>query len=327
MITDITLDHLPDLSEASVSFQIPTNNASADLLLADHTEGFDLLYDAVDDDASFAPVTLRHLRGQPLTLGELTPRVQATSRTTPRSRSPTPMQVPSSSAKPSVIQCPPILGHRSPDKRRKTPSRAMSIHRQLQSPLVSEERFDQLRAEVETLGYADEASPHVQIHVVEPAEDSSTERKGPSRANSKLRNNALDSPPPSEHRLDPLPEETDTCTPIGQDIVMATGDDCPAEATTIPEPRPRPKSKRNPRASAKPVSQHLYQLPHLRTNEVTQRPLRLEASPSALHFREYTCRRRRRASHPAFGKHIRCLFPQLAKLPRRNLLPLIPKED
>ncbi|KAH0825968.1 hypothetical protein J3R83DRAFT_7563 [Lanmaoa asiatica] len=253
MITDITLDHLPDLSEASVSFQIPTNNASADLLLADRTDGFDLLRNVIDDDVSFAHLALRPPRGPPLTLGELTPRAEAT----PHPRSPTPTQVPSSSAKPSVIQRPLTLGRHSPDKRRKTPSRTKSVCRQLQSPLVSEERFHQLRAEVETLGQVDEIPSHVQIHVVEPANDSPVECTSPSRANSKLRNNALDSPPASNHRLDPLPEEQnirqDVETPAAQDVAMTTRDDCPAEATDIAVPTHRPNSKRNPRTGAKPT--------------------------------------------------------------------------
>lgn len=126
---------------------------------------------------------------------------------------------------------------------------------------MSEERFDQLRAEIETLGQADGAPCHVQIQDVVPAEDSPVECKSPSRAKSRLRHDTLDSPPASEHRLDPLIEEKDTLqdveTPAGRDVATATGDDCPAEATTMPLPRSRPKSKRDPRTSAKPVSQHL----------------------------------------------------------------------
>ena len=258
MITDITLDHLPDLSEASISFQIPSNNASVDLLLADHTDGFDLLCNAGDDDVSFAPVTLRHPRGPPLTLGELTPRVQVTPRSPHRSRSPTPTQVASSSAKPSVIQRPLTLGHCSPAKPKKTQSRANSIHRQLKSPLVSEERLHQLLATVEALGQVDETPSHVQMHSTESAADGSVECTSSSHANSKVRSNALESPPASEALLDPLPEEKDT----RQDIEPPTdhdvaGDDCPADTMTIAVPTPRPKSKRNPRKSAKPVSQNL----------------------------------------------------------------------
>lgn len=124
---------------------------------------------------------------------------------------------------------------------------------------MSNERFDQLRAEVETLGRAEEAPSQVQIRVVETAEDSCVECKSPSRAKSRLRNEALDNPPPTEYRLNP-PEEKDARqdveAPADRDVAMTTDDDAPAEATIIPVLMPHPNSKRNPRTSAKPVSQH-----------------------------------------------------------------------
>lgn len=260
MITDITLDHLPDLSEASISFQIPSNNTSADLLLVDHTDGFDLLRNVVDDNVSFAPITPGHPRGPLLTLGELTPRVQGTPRSPYRSRSSTPTQMPSSSAKPSVIQAPLTLGRRSPAKPRKTP-RAKSIHRQLESPLVSSERFHQLRAEVETLGQADKSPSHVRVHVMESAEDGAIEDPNLSHANAVTEMKHQATPPASEDILEPIPEEKDTSQdvepPPDEDVVMATGDVCPADETKIAVPVPPPKSKRNPRTSGKPVSQQL----------------------------------------------------------------------
>lgn len=226
LITDITLDHLPDLSDASVSFQIPAYNASVDLL---HTDAFDLLE---DDDPSFAPVTC-----------EPTPRVQATLPPPPRSRSPTPTPLPSSSAHPSVTLRPLTLGHRSPIKSRQTPSCPISI----QSPLVSEERFDQLRAQVATLGHADDPPPHV----IQPARA----RDECPTPNSKLTPDCL---PVSE---DLLPEEKDTHqlaeTSADQDVVMPTRDNAPADATNIAVPPPPPKSNRNPRTIAKPVSHQL----------------------------------------------------------------------
>ncbi|KAF8131417.1 hypothetical protein EV363DRAFT_1329982 [Boletus edulis] len=237
LITDITLDHLPDLSESSISFQIPSNDAPADLLLADHTGGFDLLCNAVDDDISFAPVRLTHPRGPPLTLGELTPRVHVVSPSPRRSQSPTPTQVPSASAKPSVIQRTLTLGHASPEKRRKTPSRVKSIHRQLESPLVSSERFQQLRTEIGTLGQADESPTHVQMHVMVSVEDSSS-----SHVNPKMGSNALASHPPSEVPLAPILEEKDTCQddepPADKNVVIATGDTCLAEAIDVAVPAP-----------------------------------------------------------------------------------------
>lgn len=261
MITDITLDHLPDLSEASISFQIPSNNASADLLLVDNTGGFDLLCNAVDDDISFAPVALRHPRGQPFTLGELTPRVQVTPHSPHRSRSSTPTQVPFSSAKPSVIQRPPTLGHRSPAKPRKTPSPVKSVRRQqLESPLVSSERFHQLRAEVDALGQEDESPSHTQIHLVDPGEDGAVECSTSSHANSRVRSDAVDTPPASEDLLAPIPEEKETHQDdepqAVQDVVMTTSDSCQADATNVAVPMPPRKTKRNPR-STKPVSQQL----------------------------------------------------------------------
>lgn len=125
---------------------------------------------------------------------------------------------------------------------------------------MSEERFHHLRAEIETLGQADEAPSHMQIHEMEPVEESSVECRGPSRAKSSSRNNTLDSPPASEQCLEPPPEEKATLqhveTAADRDVAMPTGDDRPAEVTTLP-PTSRQKSKRGPRTSTKPVSQHL----------------------------------------------------------------------
>ena len=59
-----------------------------------------------------------------------------------------------------------------------------------------------------------------------------------------IRSNALDSPPASEDLLGPLPEEKDTRQdvepPADQEVVMATGDDCPADAMNIAVPTLRP---------------------------------------------------------------------------------------
>lgn len=328
LITDITLDHLPDLSDASVSFQIPSNNASADLLLADSTNGFDVLCNAVDDDASFAPVPSRHPRGQPLTLGELTPRVQVAPPSSRRLRSPTPTQLPSSSAKPLVIQRPLTLGHRGPDKPRKTPSpikSIKSIHRQRDSPLVSEERFQQLRVEVETLGQEHESPTHVAAYVIELAKPDSVERTSSPHAHSKGTSNAQDSPPQSEDLLAPIPEKKDIRQDVepaaDQDVVITTGDSCHADTANVAVPALMPKSKRNPRTS-KPVSQQLLSASFIYVLMMYLRPWRLEVSPSVLHSQQHTCRRRRRASHPAFRKHIQYLLANLLRcnplMPRRN---------
>lgn len=243
LITDITLDHLPDLSDASVSFQIPPNTTATDLLLSDHTSGFDLLCNADDDDASFAP--LRVPRGQ---LGDPNPRVLPTSRPPPHTRSPTPTSA-SSVILPSLT-----LGHTSPGKSSHISS---SIHRLLQSPLVSEERLDQLRADVVTLGHAESEPTHVRAHVMQPPQHGVLDCPPPSHSNSEFGNDTVDSPP-SE---DPQPEENDTHHDTqpqsDQDVVMPTREDGPADATVIAAPRPRPKSGRNPRTTAKPVSQHL----------------------------------------------------------------------
>jgi hypothetical protein len=125
---------------------------------------------------------------------------------------------------------------------------------------VSEERLHQLLAKVEALGQVDETPSHVQMHPMESAADGSVECMSSSHADSKVRNNALDSPPASEDLLGQLPEKKDTRQdvepPADHDVVMTTGDDCSADATNVAVP-PRPKSKRNPRKSAKPVSQNL----------------------------------------------------------------------
>ncbi|KIJ66572.1 hypothetical protein HYDPIDRAFT_26908 [Hydnomerulius pinastri MD-312] len=161
MITDISLDHLPDLSEASVSFQIPPDSSSAEFLLADNTDGFDLLRGAADDN-SFTPLAPTPLRGPALTLSELTPKAESRLLSLP-SQSPTPgpsSSNPSETANPQPLR----LGHPSPNKGRKTP-RARSKLRDIafDSPLVSEERFEQLRAEVETLGQVNEIPTHVDL--------------------------------------------------------------------------------------------------------------------------------------------------------------------
>lgn len=199
MLTDITLDHLPDLSDASLSFQIPAHIPSADLLLADD------FY--LDDDPSFVSLP----RGPTLSLDELTPRVHTTS--------PTPS--PSSSAKPLTL--------------------GLSIHRQLDSPLVSEERLNLLRAQVATLDQADDAPSHVHVHVIQPMQDGDvfSECPTPSPLNSKLRN----SPPGSEDQ-----NHTD------QDVVTHTRDNTPAHANNL---IPDPVSNRNPRTTTESVSQLL----------------------------------------------------------------------
>ncbi|KAF8838696.1 hypothetical protein BDN67DRAFT_63539 [Paxillus ammoniavirescens] len=161
MITDITLDHLPDLSDASLSFQIPADNSSADLLLADVTDGFNLLRRGTDDDASFATLTPTPHRGPPLTLGELTPNPESASRPPPRSRTPRP-----SESESSEIPHPLALGYPGVDMRSKTPPRARSQPMDIAfgSPLVSEERQEQLApADVETLGRHPEITTHVNI--------------------------------------------------------------------------------------------------------------------------------------------------------------------
>ncbi|KAG9309069.1 hypothetical protein JVU11DRAFT_10951 [Chiua virens] len=271
MITDITLDHLPDLSDASISFQIPSSNASADLLLADQTDGFDLLRNVVDD-TSFAPVTFLKPRGPPLTLGELTPRVQATPRQIARSPSPTPIQlpcssakprpmarsqspisiqVPYSSAKPSAIPHRLTLGHRSPDKSAQTPH-AKFINR-IETPFFSKERLDRLHTEVETLDQAEVESP-AHVHVIQAAHGGPIASKSPSRANSNPTDDAPPIPPVSE-ALDSVTAEKDAHPiieiPADQDVVMGTETEGPTEAADVAVPMPRAKSKRDPRTRAK----------------------------------------------------------------------------
>ncbi|KAF9218551.1 hypothetical protein BS17DRAFT_526590 [Gyrodon lividus] len=153
MITDITLDHLPDLSESSVSFQIPPDNSSAEFLL-DSTDGFDLLCRVTDDEASFVPPPYR---GPPLMLSELTPKAESISRPPPQSRTPGP-----SSSESSQLAQPLALGNPSRDDCRKTPSRSRSklMDIAFDSP-VSEERREQLPAKVETFGRDHEIPTHV----------------------------------------------------------------------------------------------------------------------------------------------------------------------
>ncbi|KIK97718.1 hypothetical protein PAXRUDRAFT_135729 [Paxillus rubicundulus Ve08.2h10] len=180
MITEITLDHLPDLSDASLSFQIPADNSSADLLLADVTDGFNLLRRGTDDDASFATLLPTPRRGPPLTLGELTPKPESASRPQTRSRTPKP-----SSSESSDIPHPLTLGHPSSDKRGKTPPCARSKLRDIafDNPLVSEERQEQLApADVETLGRHPEITTHFNMDMAVPINEAVVSMHSPAPA-------------------------------------------------------------------------------------------------------------------------------------------------
>lgn len=137
----LSLKHLPDLSDASFSFQIPTDSSSAEFLLEDDSD-LDFLRGA--GGASFATIAPTPARG-PLKLSDVTPKVESRF-LPPRSPSPGPSTRQNNDPRPSRLR------RQSPVKAKKTP-RAPSRHKEvaLDEPTISEERLQSLRAEVETL--------------------------------------------------------------------------------------------------------------------------------------------------------------------------------
>ncbi|KAG2052663.1 hypothetical protein BDR06DRAFT_500867 [Suillus hirtellus] len=152
--TDQRIRHLPDLSDTSVSFQIPADSSSAEFLLADDSSDLDFLRGA--GGASFATIAPTPARGK-LKLGNATPK--ATSQPLSPSRSPSP-----SLSAPQKIDCRPVRSRcQNPAKANKMtrpPSRRKEIV--LDGPAVSEERLHSLRAEVGTLNDDFNISTHVQ---------------------------------------------------------------------------------------------------------------------------------------------------------------------
>ncbi|KAG1813841.1 uncharacterized protein BJ212DRAFT_1300738 [Suillus subaureus] len=141
--TELSTRHLPDLSDTSVSFQIPVDSSSAEFLLADNSSDLDFLCGA--GGASFATIAPTPVRGQ-LRLGHITPK--ATSQLLSLSRSPSP----SSSTHQKNDHGPLRFRRQSPVKANKMsrlPSKLKEIV--LDGPAVSEERLESLRAEVGTL--------------------------------------------------------------------------------------------------------------------------------------------------------------------------------
>ncbi|OJA08879.1 hypothetical protein AZE42_01730 [Rhizopogon vesiculosus] len=140
--TDPSLRHLPDLSDASISFQIPADSSSAEFLLADNSGDREFLRGA--GGASFATIAPTPARGR-LKLSDVTPKVESRL-LFPRSPSPGPSTHQRNDPRPLRSR------HQSPIKAKKTP-RAPSRHKELvlDEPTISEERLEFLRAEVETL--------------------------------------------------------------------------------------------------------------------------------------------------------------------------------
>ncbi|KIJ11339.1 hypothetical protein PAXINDRAFT_181867 [Paxillus involutus ATCC 200175] len=228
MITDITLDHLPDLSDASLSFQIPADNSSADLLLADVTDGFNLLRRGTDDDATFATLMPTPYRGPPLTLCEITPKPESASRPPPRSRTPRP-----SSSESSEIPHPLTLGYPSVDKW-STPPRARSKPTDiaLGSPLVSEERQEQLApADVEILGRHPETTTHVDIDMAVHINEAAVSVHGPVptlRPKTKLKPRTKSKPTVADGGISKIPAPTNAHVsrkaknlPSSKDVALA----------------------------------------------------------------------------------------------------------
>lgn len=142
--TELSSRHLQDLSDASVSFQIPADSSSAEFLLADNSSDLEFLRGACG--ASFATVAPTPARGT-LKLSDVTPKVESHMlHPRPPSPGPSTRQRNDNDPRPSRFK------HQSPVKARKTP-RAPSKLKELvlDQPTISEERLESLRAEVETL--------------------------------------------------------------------------------------------------------------------------------------------------------------------------------
>ncbi|KAH7923783.1 hypothetical protein BV22DRAFT_1130357 [Leucogyrophana mollusca] len=168
--SELSLRHLPDLSDASLSFQIPADISTTDFLLSDNTTGFDFLRGA-GDDASFATCAPTP-KVAPLTLSQLTPRAERSPRSSPRSPSP------GSSSNPSKDIEPRRLGLPSPSKARKLASGMVPPRStDCEEPAVSEERIESLRARMETLDDDCDSSSHVRFP--EPAQHGNTARPKP----------------------------------------------------------------------------------------------------------------------------------------------------
>ena len=142
--TELSSRHLQDLSDASISFQIPADSSSAEFLLADNSSDIEFLRGA--GGASFATAAPTPARGT-LKLGDVTPKVES-HMLHPRLPSPSP----STRQKNDNDPRPSRFKNQSPVKAKKTP-RAPSKLKELviNQPTISEERLESLRAEVETL--------------------------------------------------------------------------------------------------------------------------------------------------------------------------------
>lgn len=140
--SEISLRHLPDQSDSSLSFQIPQAVNAADLLLTEAEDDF-----LNDNELSFAtPVPPKRFIDEPLTLSQLTP--------TPRG-TPNRVGLPCHS-----MQSPPTI-RASPLKTPHTATRQILGRREIEkntpqpvgSP-ISKERLANLKAEVDSLEFA-----------------------------------------------------------------------------------------------------------------------------------------------------------------------------
>jgi hypothetical protein len=132
---ELSLRHLPNISNTSFSFQIPTSLSKGDLLLGD--DGSDFFHNTEDN------ITTPGSSSMPLTLAELTPAVNAAqcySTVLPAQPDPSPKQTPQDIAKVSAGLPPSSQLYTRPVTR----SRAGEA-----SPAVA--RLRALKAEVETL--------------------------------------------------------------------------------------------------------------------------------------------------------------------------------
>ncbi|KAH7914565.1 hypothetical protein BJ138DRAFT_368512 [Hygrophoropsis aurantiaca] len=167
--SELSLRHLPDLSDDSLSFQIPAETSSTDFLLADNTAGFDFLR-AAEDETSFATCAPTP-KVDPLTLSHLTPRVDRSISSPPGSPSPGPSSHPIQHGKPLR------LGNPNPSKGRKLLSpKAPRIKSGSDISSTSEERFQSLRAQVETLDGDCDSTAHVRS---EPGQHGNTSSPKP----------------------------------------------------------------------------------------------------------------------------------------------------
>ncbi|KAF9458035.1 hypothetical protein BDZ94DRAFT_1336099 [Collybia nuda] len=150
---ELSLRHLPDISNSSFSFQIPSTS-TGDLLLANSNDDDDFFQNA--DDTISTPGPSRTISQQPLTLSELTPKVQSRAYQAPQGESSPPHDRPPPKQNPrglgKATQARTVLP-RAAKASQQPPSKTVTQIDELRGPEASPRavRLRTLRAEVDSL--------------------------------------------------------------------------------------------------------------------------------------------------------------------------------